>query len=74
MKKNKPNALDEFLGVLKNLSIEQLLMYYIEAKTGTQPDSGKIPEEVLDAIIALGDEFNILYADQLKGKLFTELG
>ncbi|MBK9984487.1 MAG: hypothetical protein IPP15_19320 [Saprospiraceae bacterium] len=74
MKKNKPNALDEFLGVLKNLSIEQLLMYYIEAKTGTEPDTGKIPVVVLEAIEALGDELDILYADQIKGKLFTEFG
>lgn len=63
---------NELLAQLRRLSIDDLLLLYIEAKTGHQEDIDKLPVSLLEAIEELGEALNILYADRVINTLFKD--
>jgi len=72
---NKINRQEEYnklMATLRELSIEDLLLLYIEAKTGSQEDIDRLPVECFETINELGDMLNSFYADRVIGSLFKE--
>ena len=71
----KINAQEEFsklLTTLRGLTIEELLMLFIEAKTGSEGDINELPVSYLQKIDELGDMLNKFYADRVIDSLFKE--
>lgn len=66
----KQNDYDQFIKTLSQLDVEELILLYIEAKTGDQRNIDQIPVSILNAINDLGDQLNIIYADQVINGLF----
>jgi len=58
MNNKRQDEYDRFLAQLRDLKIDDLLLLYIEAKTGSQNDVDKIPSSLLEAIDELGDTLN----------------
>ncbi len=63
---------NKLIAQLRELNIEDLLLLYIEAKTGSQEDIDKLPVRLLEDIEELGDTLNKLYADRLLNNLFKD--
>ena len=70
--KNRQEEYDKLLATLRKLSIEDLLLLFIEAKTGSQEDIDKLPVDYLDMVKELGDMLNTFYADRIIDNLFKE--
>ena len=71
----KINAQEEFSKLqttLRGLTIEELLMLFIEAKTGSEGDINELPVSYLQKIDELGDMLNKFYADRVIDSLFKE--
>lgn len=63
---------NKFIAALRELSIEELLLLFIEAKTGSQEDIDKLPVSYLETVEELGEMLNKLYADRVIGSLFKD--
>lgn len=72
MKKNQTIEHDSFLAELRKLNIEDLLLVYIEAKTGNYANSDKVPYGYIKAMFAIGLDLNSIYATQIIDKSFTQ--
>ena len=69
---NRQEEYNKLLATLRELSIEELLLLFIEAKTGTQEDIDKLPVAYLETINELGDMLNKNYADRVIDSLFKK--
>jgi hypothetical protein len=67
---NGQEEYNKLLATLRELSIEELLLLFIEAKTGYQEDIDRLPVSYLETIEKLGDMLNKIYADRVIGSLF----
>jgi hypothetical protein len=67
---NGQEEYNKLLATLRELSIEELLLLFIEAKTGYQEDIDRLPVSYLETIEELGDMLNKIYADRVIGSLF----
>jgi len=68
---------NKLMALLSKLKIEDVLLLYIEAKTGSLEDIDKLPVSLLQAIEELGvilNRFNAdrLYADKVIKNLFKD--
>jgi len=61
---------NKLINTLRELTIEELLLLFIEAKTGDQDDIGRLPESYLETVSELGDMLNNFYADRVIKNLF----
>lgn len=66
----KQEEYNKLINTLRELSIEELLLLFIEAKTGSEEDIDNIPVRVLETVEELGDLLNKLYADRVINDLF----
>jgi hypothetical protein len=71
-KKNKQLQEDynNLIITLRGLTIEELLLLYIEAKTGSERDVDNIPVSILDSIEGLGELLNKFYAERTLNDIF----
>ena len=67
---NRQEEYNNLLVNLKDLNIQELLLLFIEAKTGSHEEIDNLPVTYLEAIDELGDMLNELYADRVIDKLF----
>ena len=51
---NRQDDYNKLLATLRGLSIEDLLLLFIEAKTGSQADVDKLPDEIYTHLEAVG--------------------
>ena len=72
MKNNRQEKYNRLLSTLRELNIEELLLLFIEAKTGSQEDIDKLPVSYLETVNKLGDMLNIFYADRVIEDLFKK--
>ena len=72
MKNNRQEKYNRLLSTLRELNIEELLLLFIEAKTGSQEDIDKLPVSYLETVNKLGDMLNIFYADRVIDSLFKK--
>lgn len=72
MNNKRQDEYNKLIAQLRELNIEDLILLYIEAKTGSQQDIDKLPVSLLEAIEELGDTINKLYADRLLNNLFKD--
>jgi hypothetical protein len=63
---------NELLATLRSMSMEELLLVFIEAKTGSQEDIDKLPAEYLSMVNELGDILDTFYADRIINSSFNE--
>jgi len=63
---------NKLLATLRELSIEELLLLFIEAKTGFQEDIDKLPVSYLETVNELGELLNSFYADRVIDSLFKK--
>ncbi len=70
MNNKRQDEYNKLIAQLRELNIEDLILLYIEAKTGSQEDVDKLPVSLLEAIDKLGDTLNKLYADRVITNLF----
>lgn len=63
---------EELLDTLRELSIQDLLLLFIEAKTGSQDDIDKLPVSYIETVEELGDMLNSFYADRVIDNLFKK--
>ena len=61
---------NKLLATLRELSIEELLLLFIEAKTGSQEDIDRLPVSYIETVNELGDMLNSFYADRVIDSLF----
>jgi hypothetical protein len=69
-KVNRQEEYNKLINTLSELSIEELLLLFIEAKTGSQEDIDKLPVRYLETIAELGDMLNKFYANRVINSLF----
>jgi hypothetical protein len=62
---NRQEEYNKLLTTLRELSIEELLLLFIEAKTGSQEDIDKLPVSYLETVNELGKLLNSFYADRV---------
>lgn len=55
---------------LRGLNVEELLLLYIEAKTGDQKDIDNMPVSILDSINELERLLNKFYAERTLNDIF----
>ena len=67
---NRQEEYNNLLVNLKDLNIQELLLLFIEAKTGSEGDINELPVSYLQKIDELGDMLNKFYADRVIDKLF----
>lgn len=72
MSNNKQEEYNKLLSTLRELSIEDLLLLFIEAKTGSQEDIDKLPVGYIETVEELGEMLNKFYADRVIDNLFTK--
>ena len=72
MSNKRQEEYNKLIAQLSKLNIEDLLLLYIEARTGSQEDIDKLPVSLLEAMEQLGDTLNKLYADRLLNNLFKD--
>ena len=70
MNNERQEEYNKLIATLGSLNIQDLLLLFIEAKTGTQDDIDKLPVSLLQAIDEIGEELNKIYADKVIGNLF----
>jgi len=69
---NKQEEYNKLIATLSQLSIEELLLLFIEAKTGSQKDIDKLPVSYIETVNELGDMLNSFYADRVIDSLFKK--
>lgn len=69
---NRQEDYNKLLATLRELSIEDLLLLFIEAKTGSQEDIDRLPLSYLETIEELGDMLNSFYVDRLINSSFKK--
>lgn len=69
---NRQEEYNKLLSTLRELNIEELLLLFIEAKTGSQEDIDKLPVSYLETVNELGDMLNSFYADRVIDSLFKK--
>ena len=69
---NRQEEYNKLLATLRELSIEDLLLLFIEAKTGSQDDIDRLPISYLETIEELGDMLNSFYVDRLINSSFKK--
>ena len=69
---NRQEEYNKLLATLRELSIEELLLLFIEAKTGSQEDIDKLPVSYLETVNELGELLNSFYADRVIDSLFKK--
>jgi hypothetical protein len=69
---NRQEEYNKLLATLRELSIEELLLLFIEAKTGSQEDIDKLPVSYLETVNELGELLNSFYADKVIDSLFKK--
>jgi hypothetical protein len=69
---NRQDEYNKLLATLRELSIDELLLLFIEAKTGSQDDIDKLPLSYLQTVEELGDMLNSFYADRVIDSLFKK--
>ena len=62
---------NKLINTLRELTIEELLLLFIEAKTGSYVDIDELPESYFEMINELGDMLNKFYADRVIDNLFN---
>jgi len=67
---NRQDEYNKLLATLRELSIEELLLLFIEAKTGSQEDIDKLPVSYLETVNELGDMLNSFYGERVIDSLF----
>jgi hypothetical protein len=70
LQKSKQAEYNKLLTTLRGLSIDELLLLFIEAKTGSQSDIDRLPVSYLQAVEDLGNMLNHFYADRVISNLF----
>lgn len=69
---NRQEEYNKLLATLRGLTIEELLLLFIEAKTGSQEDIDRLPVSYLETINELGDMLNTFYSDRVIDSLFKD--
>lgn len=69
---NRQDDYNKLLATLRELNIEELLLLFIEAKTGSQEDIDKLPVTYLETVNELGDLLNKIYSDRVIDSLFKK--
>jgi hypothetical protein len=69
---NTQEDYNKFLATLRGLDIEDLLLLFIEAKTGSQEDIDRLPVTYLETVKELGDLLNKFYSDRVIDSLFKK--
>ena len=69
---NTQEDYNKFLATLRGLDIEDLLLLFIEAKTGAQEDIDRLPVTYLETVKELGDLLNKIYSDRVIDSLFKK--
>jgi len=69
---NKQEEYNKLLATLRELSIHELLLLFIEAKTGSQEDIDRLPVSYLETVNELGDMLNSFYTDKVIDSLFKK--
>ncbi len=69
---NQQQEYNKLLATLRVLSIEELLLLFIEAKTGSQEDIDRVPVDYLEMAKKLGKMLDIFYADRQLNNLFLK--
>ena len=69
---NRQEEYNKLLDTLRELNIEDLLLLFIEAKTGSQEDIDSLPLSYLETIEELGDMLNSFYVDRLINSSFKK--
>lgn len=69
---NRQEEYNKLLATLRELSIEDLLYLFIEAKTGSQDDIDKLPVSFLETVNELGELLNSIYANRVIDSLFKK--
>lgn len=67
---NRQEEFNKLQTTLRGLTIQELLLLFIEAKTGSEEDIDKLPVSYLETIDELGDMLNEFYADRVINNLF----
>jgi len=67
---NRQEEYNKLIATLRELSIEELLLLFIEAKTGSQEDIDRLPVSYIETVNELGDMLNSFYADRVIDSLF----
>lgn len=67
---NRQEEFNKLQATLRGLTIQELLLLFIEAKTGSEEDIDKLPVRYLETIDELGDMLNKFYADRVIDNLF----
>jgi len=61
-----------FISALRGMDIEELLSFYITARTGDERNIDKIPVDYLISLNEVGEIINKLYAEDLLNNVFKE--
>jgi hypothetical protein len=61
---------NKLINTLRELTIEELLLLFIEAKTGDQDYIGRLPENYSEKVEELGDMLNKFYTGRVINSLF----
>jgi|688.fasta_scaffold139903_3 hypothetical protein len=69
---NRQEDYNKLLATLRELSIEDLLLLFIEAKTGSQEDIDRLPVGYLETVEELGELLNSFYSDRVIDSLFKK--
>lgn len=69
---NRQEEYNKLLATLRELTIEDLLYLFIEAKTGSQDDIDKLPVSFLETVNELGELLNSIYANRVIDSLFKK--
>lgn len=69
---NRQEEYNNLIATLRELSIDELLLLFIEAKTGSQEDIDKLPVSYIETVNELGDILNSFYADRVIDSLFKK--
>lgn len=72
MKKQKEFDYEQFVEDLKMFTIEDLLLHWLEAKTGVFQNTKMLTPEMLETLDSVMRELNELYPERIKGILFSE--
>lgn len=64
-KKKKPTEYEILITAIRPLTLEELILNYIEAKTGSEELIDELPVRLLEAIEELDERINTAFADKL---------
>ena len=72
MKKQKELNFDRFIENLKLFTIEDVLSFWLQAKTGVDQPTKMLTPAMLETLDSVMRDLNDLYPDRVKGILFSE--